>query len=114
MCTQVLIAQPKPGRSAKSCCILDYIPRFVNSAPACVRVCHACQCITDCIQIGANIQAIMLEVVTGIDNDREVLRRENVRESMGEFRTADTACKGNNFHLLFRLLKEVSRNKGYL
>jgi hypothetical protein len=34
----------------------------------------------------------MIEVIAGIDNDREILRRENLRESMSEFRAADTAC----------------------
>ncbi len=39
----------------------------------------------------------MLKVIAGIDNDREVFRREDLGEPVGEFRAADTASKSNDF-----------------
>jgi hypothetical protein len=40
----------------------------------------------------------MLEVIASIDNDREIFRRENLRESVSKFRTTDSACESNDFH----------------
>jgi hypothetical protein len=42
----------------------------------------------------------MLEVIAGIDNDGKVFSRDDLGKPMGEFRAADAACQGNDFHFV--------------
>lgn len=100
MCPQILIAQMEPVGSTEFYSIIDDVPRFIDPAPTCFWICQPSQCVTNRIQVGTDIQTIMFKVIAGIDNDREIFRREDLGKSVGKLGATDSTCKGYNFQFL--------------
>src|SRR6202008_3520577 len=69
---QVTVAEPKPVRSAKTSKLLQKAPAFLGNAPAGCRIGDARKGVHDSIKVGRNVQTQMLEIVAGIDDDREI------------------------------------------
>src|SRR5215475_2937585 len=103
MCSQIPVSQTEPIRSAEPGCVLNHVPRFIYTSPTCLRIGQASQGITDRVQIRADIQTIMLKIIAGVDDDREVFRRENLGKSVSELGATDSAREGNDFHFIRRV-----------
>jgi hypothetical protein len=58
----------------------------------------------------------MLEVIPGIDDDRQIFGREDLGESVGEFRATDSTCESDNSHSLtqseyFQFCEDINRQR---
>ena len=82
----VAVAQTEPGLAAELFQRLHEGPGFVVAAPAKLAVGHAGQRIGDCIDVGGDGQAEMLEIVAGVDDDQQVLGGHDARQAEGELR----------------------------
>ena len=67
-----------------------------SNAPTALRVRQAGQCVRESVQIGTDVQAHPLEIVSRIDDDGEILRGKNLDQAGQEFSRAYTACQRRN------------------
>jgi len=88
---QVKVAEAEPGGPAQLLDLFDGTPRFAITAPAGVGVGDAGQRVGDGVNVGANCEAEVLEVVAGVDDDGEVAGRKDLRQTVGQLGAADAA-----------------------
>src|SRR4029450_10892542 len=74
MSAEILVSQVEPAWSTQPGCIFNDIPALIQTAPAGFGVCQPSQGIADGIQVGTDIQPIMLEVIPSVDDDGQILR----------------------------------------
>jgi hypothetical protein len=44
----------------------------------------------------------MFKIIASVDDDRQIFRREDLGESMGELGATDTACESDDVHFIFQ------------
>ncbi len=88
------------------------MPGLIHPAPARVRVGNPAQRIAHRIQVGADVQAEVLEVIPGIDHDGERFGRQAARQAIHQLGAAHPTSQSNDLScqrilLLNRLLKRT-------
>jgi len=69
---EVAVAQRKPGGPAEECSFAQRVLGFVRASPASLEVGETGERVADRVEIGADSQAKMLEVISGVHDDGEV------------------------------------------
>ncbi len=85
----IAVPQLKPRIDTPLAPLLLNIPGLVCAAPSLVRVGHAGERIQHRIEIRANRQASVLEVIAGVDNELQSTRRQTLLQSVGKLRSTD-------------------------
>ena len=73
MSGDIIIAKVKPVRSSQFYDLIVDCPGFIRSAPSGIGICQAAQCVTHGIQVWANAETHMIEIITHIDNNRQLI-----------------------------------------
>src|SRR5215472_429579 len=66
------------------------------NSPAAFTAQHSRQYIHDRIDIGRDVQTPPFMVVAGIDDDREIFRRNNALKPVDKLRATGSTCQDNN------------------
>jgi hypothetical protein len=90
---EVAVTDAEPGLSAQCLQALHEIPGFCCDTPAPRRIADARQRVHHRVQIRGNIHPQMLEVVPCVDDNRQFLGSEHIREALGELRSSNAAGK---------------------
>jgi hypothetical protein len=94
--SKVAIAEAKPGRTAKLAQGLQSLKGLLSPPPSGGGIGHTGQCIAHRIQVRANIEAEVLEIIPGIDDYRQAFRRDNPSQTVRQFGAAYTAGEGDD------------------
>ncbi len=94
----ILVAKVEPIGSAEALDVGHRLPGFAGAAPARIGICQSRQRVADRVEVGRDGQPQMFKVIARVDDDGQVFGRQNLGESVREFRATDSSCKGNNFH----------------
>ena len=88
---EVAVAEAEPGRLAEALQHPGCRPRLAGQAPAALAVGQAGEGVEHGVVVGADEEAVELLVVGGVDDDRELARRQDGSQPMGELRPAHAA-----------------------
>ena len=88
----VFVAQAEPGVVAQPFAFVQHVERLVRPAPALLRMIDLGQVVEHGVDVGADEQAQVLEIVAGVDDDAEMIWRQELRQPMRQFRPAHAAC----------------------
>jgi hypothetical protein len=80
--TQVTIPQPEPAWTAEAADSLDGVPRLVATPPAGGGIGKARQGIANRVQVRADVQTQMLEIIAHIDDNSQAFRRQALGEAV--------------------------------
>jgi hypothetical protein len=89
--SQVAVAELKPGLAAQLRQHLHEVPGFVGTSPAQLRVVQTGKRVHDGIEVGTDGEAQVLEVVTDIHHDRELVGAGDLDQSLAEPRATHAA-----------------------
>ena len=90
---QITIAELKPVFAAQAFDLLHKSPRFAGAAPAELLIVYTGQRIHHRVEVGANGKAHVLEIVTGVDDDGQLIGRQHCGQPDGKARTAHATRK---------------------
>lgn len=93
---QISIAQAKPHVSTELAQGFHEVPAFAGTSPTTLIIRKFAERIDDGVEIGANSQAEMFEIVAGIDYHRQSAAQNPIK-AVSQFRATDAAAKSNNF-----------------
>src|SRR4029453_6989809 len=93
MRSEVAISEVEPLRSVIGAHRVEALKRVRSNAPTGRLIDEAAQRVSDCLQIGRDMQAEELYVIACIDDDREMLRVDRCAQSFEEFRRPNAACE---------------------
>ena len=96
MHAEVAVAQLEPIRLAETPQHLHGAPALIGHTPATLRVRQAGKRVHDGVDVGRNAEPHVLEIVARIDDDGELLRRQNRRKTGGELGPAYSAAQGQH------------------
>ncbi len=95
---QVAVAQAEPVRTTQRGEALQGVKGLIRPAPAGLGVGNARQGITHRVQVGADDQAEVLEIIAAVDHYRERFRRQAARQTIGQLGAAHPTCQGYDFN----------------
>src|SRR5713101_1866051 len=90
---EVLVAEQEPVVSAEQLYSLDEIPAFRGASPSALGIAEVSERIENGVDIRADPQAQMFEVVADVDDDRRGPGRGNPLQSQRKFRTSYAAAQ---------------------
>ena len=93
---QVLVAQPEPRLPAQALHLGQHVPGFAGAAPARLGVVDAGQPVEHGVDVRADGEAPVLEVVARVDDDGQRARGQGFLQAGREFGPADTAGQGHD------------------
>src|SRR6185437_14180892 len=93
---EITVAEVKPGFAAENGESLQEMKSFAAHAPSCGGIHDAGEGVGNDIEVGGNFQTVKNDVVTGIDDDGEVVRIHGLIEAEQKFRSADSAGESGN------------------
>ena len=93
---EVLVAESEPIFAAEALGLGEHVPGFVGAAPAGLGVVDGGQAVEDGVDVGADGEAPVLEVVAGVDDDGQVAGGQRCLQAGREFGPADTAGEGHD------------------
>jgi len=85
---EVLVAEPEPIVAAEPFHVLDEIPAFLRASPTPLLIAEVSERVKNGVDVGANPQAQMFEIITDVDDDRRRPGLGNPLQSQGKFRSA--------------------------
>src|SRR5437660_530030 len=88
---EVAVAELKPGLAAECGERRHEGPGFLPPAPALLGIAHARECVHERVEVGRDRKAETLEVVAGIGDDDQPLRRHDPAQAERELGAADPA-----------------------
>src|ERR1035437_2984023 len=91
MCRQIKIAETEPRRLPELLHTLQAAKAVVVHAPTAVLAEQVRQSVEHGIDVWRNMQSPPLEVVAGIDDDREVIRRDHLLQALHQLGAAGPA-----------------------
>jgi hypothetical protein len=89
---KVAIAEPEPGLRSKRFEHPHERPGLVPAPPTQLDIVEPAQGVENGVNIGANAQAQVVEVITGIDDDGQSVLRQYSIQSKRELRAADASA----------------------
>ena len=89
---EVLVAEPEPGRAAEARDLVEEDTGIVFATPTLRLLDDAAERVHDRVEVRADAQAEMVEIVAGVDEDREVAGRQYAIEPERELRAAHAAA----------------------
>jgi hypothetical protein len=93
---EITVAEVKPGFAAEDAESLQEMKSFAAHAPSRGGIHNAGEGVGNDIEVGGNFQSVKNDVVTGIDDDGEIVRIHGLVEAEKQFRSADSAGKSGN------------------
>ena len=97
---KIAVAEAEPGLAAQRTDRLHERPGLVAPAPAGRRIVEAGQRIDQRVDIGRDGQAEMLEIVAGVGDDQQIVRRQHAAQAQRQLGAADAAGQRNDRPLL--------------
>src|SRR5690606_9818361 len=97
MYRQILVPQLEPGLGAQFFQCFKGVPALPFPAPALGFVADPAKGVHHRVQIGADGQAEMVEIVAGVDHDRELPGGKYPTQTQSQLGTAHTAAQGDHF-----------------
>ena len=94
----VLVTEPEPRFLAQPGELTHDLPGLAGDPPTLVRLGDAGQRVEDRVVIRADGQGVALQVVAGVDDDRQLARRERPLEAVGELRPTDATRQTDDAH----------------
>src|SRR3954469_22972252 len=91
--SEILVTKVKPSLASQLLNGGHEVPGLTSEPPAALTVCKPGQCVQNRIQIGRDRQSKMLEVVSRVHDNHELVSGENVVEAKRELRASDAATK---------------------
>ena len=88
---EVEIAEHEPALPTPRTHRLERLPALAGSPPAALGVVQPGQAVQDGVEVGRDVEAEHLEIVTDVADHRELTRSEHVVQPRRELRTADAA-----------------------
>src|SRR5207253_2850884 len=107
---QVEIAEPEPGAvRPEGPELLGGPERLSLTAPSTLAVADPSQPVGDRVQIGRDVEAVHLDVVSGIHDHRDVLWRHDTAEPAKELPSAHTSSQRRHAHgpIFARIARDV-------
>jgi hypothetical protein len=107
------IAQTKPGFASQRFERIHSEERIVAAPPAGCRIFDPCERVHDRIQVRADVQAVDLFVVAGVNDNGELIGRQNPTEPEDKLCSTDTTREREHplLHSL-KLICEVAKEQG--
>ena len=99
---EVLVAEAEPVLAAEAFHFGEDGPGFAGAAPAGVGVVDAGEAVEDGVDVGADGEAPVFEVVAGVDDDGERGGGQCCLQAGREFGPADTAGEGHDRGVVIR------------
>ncbi len=93
---EVLVAEAEPVLAAEAFHFGEHVPSFAGAAPAGVGVVDGGQAVEDGVDVGADCEAPVLEVIAGVDDDGQSAGGQRCLQAGREFGPADTAGEGHD------------------
>ncbi len=97
---EIEITEAEPRRLTESRHALETAKTVALHAPAALDAELASQSVEDGIDVGRNVQPPPLDVVAGVDDDRQIFGSDLVMHSLDEFRAAGATCQDDD-HLRY-------------
>ena len=88
---KIAVAEPEPGLAAEGTERIHERPCFAGDAPAGLRIGDARERVNDRVDVWTDMQTEMFEIVADIDDDSQILGRQDTGKSLRELRAADAA-----------------------
>ena len=93
---KVTIAEAKPRLATDEFQRRHEIPRLARKAPTQLRIGATGEGVHDRVDIGRDRKTEMREVVSGVDHDQQILRREDRGETVCKLRATDATGERND------------------
>src|SRR5207247_11218611 len=94
----VAVSDPKPRLAAELLQSPERLERVAAHAPSRLGVGEPGERVDDGVEIGTDVKSMPLEVVSGVDHDRDVARRDDLDEPGEELRRPDASGERGNPH----------------
>ena len=78
---QIAVAQAEPRLAAELRQRLHEMPALIGAPPTRGGICGVRQRIYKCVYVGRDVQAKVLEIVAGVDDEGEIVRRQQFGEA---------------------------------
>src|SRR3954451_499889 len=112
---QIAVAKLEPSLAAEPLQRRHEIPGLAGEAPAALEIVLVGEGVQHRVDVGRDVQAEMNEIVGGVDDDGQPLRRQHCREAATELATPDTAgqCKNEALvrHGVLQRNRSISRGR---
>ena len=90
---QIAIAKLKPGLAPQLAQRTHHLPCFLRPPPSPLRISDAAERIKYSVEIGRDVEPEMLEVISGVDDHRQLLGIERAIKAEREFGAADATAQ---------------------
>src|SRR5467141_598623 len=110
---EVLVAEPEPIVAAEPFHVLDEIPAFLRASPTPLQIAEVSERVKNGVDVGANPQAQMFEIITDVDDDRRRPGLGNPLQSQGKFRSAHAAAQRDDLFFFSWVMTPCGYRSGH-